>query len=208
MQQGWFDRRFLYDPIRLQNPDSLSNARTLVQVNQVIYDGGSIRAGMNMAQAGKQAQEAQKRSCEDSLAAEVSETYLHVLALWFVVFGSPMGLCFPPAQTIAFSDLPEQKVNMGSGITNVVRLVTGSIATSVCVTVLQRTMDSAYVGLSAAANASHQPLVAATRKLEMYLGRHGTPAGLVRPRVNMVLQAAEKALAGEIAFQQAFWWLV
>jgi MFS transporter, DHA2 family, multidrug resistance protein len=135
-------------------------------------------------------------------------TSKYVLALWFVVFGSPMGLCFPPAQTIAFSDLPEQKVNMGSGITNVVRLVTGSIATSVCVTVLQRTMDSAYVGLSSAANASHQPLVAATRKLELYLGQHGTPAGLVRPRVNMVLQAGEKALAGEIAFQHAFWWLV
>ncbi len=81
MQQGWFDRRFLNDPLLLQNPDSLSNARTLVQVNQVIYDGGSIRAGMNMAQAGRRAQEALKRSCEDSVAAEVSETYLQILQL-------------------------------------------------------------------------------------------------------------------------------
>ncbi len=81
MQQGWFDRRYLNDPLLLQNPYSLNNARTLVQVNQVIYDGGSIRAGMNMAQAGKKAEEAQKRSCEDNLAAEVSETYLQILQL-------------------------------------------------------------------------------------------------------------------------------
>jgi hypothetical protein len=68
MRQGWFDRRFLSDPLLLQDPDSISNAQMRVPVNQVIYDGGSIRAGMNMAQAGKQAVEAQQRSSGDNLA--------------------------------------------------------------------------------------------------------------------------------------------
>jgi outer membrane protein TolC len=81
MQQGWFDRRFLNDPLLLQSPEPLSNAHTLIQVNQVIYDGGSIRAGMNMALAGRQAEEAQKRSSESNLAAEVSDAYLQILQL-------------------------------------------------------------------------------------------------------------------------------
>lgn len=134
-------------------------------------------------------------------------TSKYTLVLWFVAFGTPMGLCFPPAQTIAFSDLPEESVNMGSGVTNVVRLVTGSIATAVCVTILERTQDEAYVGFSSNVTAAHRPVVTAFLKLQGYLQRVGTPDGWVRHRADKVLEMVQKGFAAEVAFQNAVMWL-
>lgn len=135
-------------------------------------------------------------------------TSKYTMVWYFVIFGVPMGLCFPPAQTVAFADLPESAVNMGSGITNVARLVTGSIATSFCVTALERVKDKAFAGIAANASFAHPPVIAAYQKLQGLLHRAGVPDQGLRPRARLVLQTLQEALAAELAFQNGFTWLM
>ncbi len=135
-------------------------------------------------------------------------TSKYTIVFYLLLYGVPMGLCFPPAQAIAFADLEESSVNMGSAITNVVRLVTGSIATSFSVTVFERARHRAYVSISEHATLGHKPLLYAYKKLSLLLHRVGTPENWINYRAKTVLKMLQDAYAAETAFQNTFYWLV
>ena len=129
------------------------------------------------------------------------------IMVYLICFGTPLGLCFPPAQGIAFSDLPEDAIHMGSGLTNIVRLVTGSIATSFAVTIFSRVQDTVLVGIQARCTPAQAPLMASYAKLSAVLERAGASPQEVPAKAGLILSRFQLGMASETAFQETFIWL-
>ena len=77
-------RRFAasnFDIDRLNHPDPLNNFRSAITVEQLLFDGGAVRAGVHAATLGRDAASLQRRQIDHDLAVAATEAFGQVLTL-------------------------------------------------------------------------------------------------------------------------------
>jgi len=123
----------------------------------------------------------------------------------FILWGGMMGLFFAPALTLALSRLPAERVNMGSSIQNSLRLVAGSIGTSVAVTILARKSAYHFEALSAKLTYDNIAFKQLFPKFSSYLlGKGGS---VVDKQALAMAEMTIQQTATSYAFQSCFIYL-
>lgn len=116
-----------------------------------------------------------------------------------------MGLFFAPALTLALSRLPAERVNMGSSIQNSLRLVAGSIGTSVAVTILARKSACHFEALSAKLTYDNIAFKQLFPKFSSYLLSKG--GSVVDKQALAMAEMTIQQTATSYAFQSCFIYL-
>ncbi len=127
-------------------------------------------------------------------------TVLLMFALWCI----PAGPLFPTLTTGALQNVPDNKINMGSSIQNVTRLVAGSIGTAFATTILERRADYFFNMLSTHANYGHFPYIFAWNKAVRGFMAKGACLKVAQQQANALMEFYIKAHAYFIAYQAAF----
>jgi DHA2 family multidrug resistance protein len=123
----------------------------------------------------------------------------------FILWGGMSGLFFAPAMAMALSRLPTERVNMGSSIQNSLRLVAGSIGTSVAVTILARKSAYHFEALSAKLTYDNIAFKQLFPKFSSYLiGKGGS---VVDKQALAVAEMTIQQTATSYAFQSCFIYL-
>ncbi len=124
-------------------------------------------------------------------------------AMWNV----GLGFVFPPAMILALYELPANRVNMGSSLMNVSRLVAGSIGTAFVTTVLERKREYFFVNLTDGFEAGGMKAYGAIEKLSHTFTMHGGLQGHGRLQALQTIEYYIKALASSYAFQTSYLYL-
>ncbi len=124
-------------------------------------------------------------------------------ALWNV----GLGFVFPPAMILALHELPANRVNMGSSLMNVSRLVAGSIGTAFVTTVLVRKGEYFFVNLTDGLTAGDARVYGALERLSNTLLSGGGLRGHEKLQALETVENHIKALSLSYAFQSSYLYL-
>ncbi len=122
----------------------------------------------------------------------------------FAMWGIPAGPLFPAFITGGLSRLRSSQVNMGSSIQNVMRLVAGSVATSLAVTILERKADAYYVLFSMHTNPGHLPFLLGFERAVAGFQIKGSCLDMARVQAGALMNLYIKSHAYFVAYQATF----
>ncbi len=88
------------------------------------------------------------------------------IAYYLILRGASLGFIFPPALAMALFVLPNEKMNAGSSLLNIIRLVGGSFGTAFSATNFDTRVSVNFEGLVSKLTYSHKMFVVALKKSE------------------------------------------
>ena len=127
-----------------------------------------------------------------------------IVLIMFVLWCIPAGPLFPTLTTGSLQNVEDKKVNMGSSIQNVTRLVCGSIGTAIATTILERRASYFFDMLSAHTNYGHMPFLLAWQKAVKGFVAKGACLSFAREQANALMDFYIKAHSYFIAYQASF----
>ncbi len=130
-------------------------------------------------------------------------TIIYDFALWNI----GLGFVFPPATVLALAGLSGDRVNMGSSLMNVSRLIAGSIGTSIATTVLVRREELFTEELLRGIHPGNIAIYPAFEKISHFLLMRGALPGRIEDQTLSLVEGYTKALAVSYAFKSCYIWM-
>ncbi|MDY6863298.1 MAG: DHA2 family efflux MFS transporter permease subunit [Thermodesulfobacteriota bacterium] len=126
---------------------------------------------------------------------------------WYVTLWGPgFGLINAPVLAIAISSLGDnqERIQMGTGLLTILRLLGGCIGTSITTTVLERRIDYYFEALRVKITYTNVTAMQTFKKLIIYFQTRGSPEILAELKARSVLNLHTITKATSYAFSDAF----
>ncbi len=127
-----------------------------------------------------------------------------MVIVFFMLWGIPIGPLFPTLTSKALNSLPDEKVNKGSSIFNVTRLIAGCIGTAFATTMLQRKAAYYFSLYSYNTSPGSKPFMQAYLKAMEFFHMKGFTSSQAKVLSNYLMFLYIKMHAYFIAYQAVF----